>query len=250
MKNKQIVAGDTFKTNEGGRVRVLKFNGCYDVIVEHDDAHRHTCKVTANQLRSGRMKNPYMPRIHGVGFIGAGSHRPSLNGRDTRQYTMWTRMLERCYCPKKQKSNPAYIGCIVHESWHNFQAFADWYEDQPYKGDGYQLDKDIIKKGNKMYCPEFCRIVPAQINKLLGDNRARRGDLPMGMQEKNGRFYVKLSKFGSMVYIGAYGDVKEAFNAYKEAREAYIKECAEYFRSAMDDDVYEALLGISISIDD
>lgn len=95
MKPKQIKPGDIFQLNEGGSCIVIEFNGCYDVVIEHQDEHKHRAKVAASQLRDGRIKNPFRPRISGVGFIGHGKHKASENGKDTRPYTAWVRMLER-----------------------------------------------------------------------------------------------------------------------------------------------------------
>jgi hypothetical protein len=62
-----------------------------------------------------------------------------------------------------------YQDVFVCEEWHNFQVFAKWFYENYYKilGEIMNLDKDIIKKGNKIYGPEYCAFVPQTINKLL-----------------------------------------------------------------------------------
>lgn len=254
MKSKSkpnpISVGDVFNTNEGGQCVVIEYRGCYDILIEHVDSHKHRAIVTTSQLRDGRIKNPYRPRIYGVGYIGVGNAVASENGKDTRPYATWSRMLERCYCPKKQSTNPSYIGCYVAPEWHNFQNFYSWYMSQEFCGSGYQLDKDILKRGNKVYCKEFCRLVPESINKVLGNNEAKRGDLPMGMQYRSGGYTVKLSCYGKIRYIGRFKDVDSAFRAYKLARESYIKELAEKNRGLMCEDIYNALINYEVRIDD
>lgn len=250
MKNEKILAGDRFKTNEGGTVVVVSVNGCYDITIEHEDEHRHSCRVVASQLRDGRIKNPYRPRVHGVGFIGSGAHKASENGKDTHAYTAWTKMIERAYCPKKQKENQSYIGCSVAKEWHNFQNFCDWYNSQPFKGKGYQLDKDILVKGNKEYGPAACRFVPEPINKMLNINKGRRSALPVGVTSVGGKYTVKLSKSGSIKCIGTFNTVDEAFSAYKHAREEYIREIAEKYKNCITNDIYDALMRYKVGIDD
>lgn len=245
-----IRPGDIFKTNEGGSCVVIEYNGCYDVLVEHIDDHKHRATVTSNQLRGGRIKNPFRPKVFGVGFIGSGPHKGSINGKDTHAYTAWNGMLERCYSEKFQKKHPAYIGCTVSPDWHNFQTFSDWYENQRYKGVGYHLDKDILKKGNKVYCPDFCRFVPSNINKLLQSSKKSRGDLPIGVTFYAGKFCAHSSKSGKKTYIGRYDTAIDAFMAYKKARESNIAECAELYKEFMDSEVYEALINYEIELTD
>lgn len=250
MKNAKILAGDIFKTNEGGSVEVVCIEGCYKIHVQHKEHGSHISTVTSGQLRSGRIKNPYKPRIHGIGFVGSGNHRPSLNGRDTRAYVSWSKMLQRCYSKTSIEDTPSYNGCYVVDEWHNFQSFAEWYQDQPFSGDGYQLDKDILKKGNREYGPRFCRLVPCKINKILNGTDAKRGDFPIGVNFFDGKYCAHCSTDGKKNYIGRFNSEHEAFNAYKIFREAYIKRCANDHREMMTHDIYEALMAREIEITD
>lgn len=250
MKNAQILAGDTFKTNEGGIVKVLIFEGCYSVRVQHLDSAGHVATVTASQLRSGRIKNPYRPRIYGVGFAGFGDHKPSKDGKDTKEYVAWTKMLHRCYGEKAAISNPSYKGCYVAPEWHDFQAFAEWYSLQEFKGSGYQLDKDILIKGNREYSSNFCRLVPEKINKLLTGSDSRRGKHPIGVNFYAGKFCAHCSTDGNKNHIGRFDTAELAFYAYKKFRESYVKRRAEDYRLHMPKEIYEALIAWSVDIDD
>ena len=64
-------------------------------------------------------------------------------------------MLRRCYDPKFQEKRPTYKGCKVENYLLNFQNMGKWIEDNYYEVPGEQmcLDKDILCKGNKIYCP-------------------------------------------------------------------------------------------------
>lgn len=250
MKSTGILAGETFKTNEGGEVRVISVNGCFDIIIEHMDDHAHQSRVVSSQLRDGRIKNPYRPRIAGVGFLGSGPYKASENGRDTHAYTAWTKMLERVYCTKKQSKNKSYIGCLVAPEWHNFQEFCRWYEAQPFKGEGYQLDKDILVPGNKQYGPAGSRFVPEPINKMLNTNVARRSSLPVGVTKSGKKYSVKLSMSGAIKCIGSYESVEDAFSAYKSAREGYVRSMAEKYKDKMQKEIYDALMRYRVNAND
>lgn len=45
---------------------------------------------------------------------------------------------------------------------------------------GKQLDKDVIKEGNKIYRPDFCSFVDNKTNCFVKDNASKRGDFKIG----------------------------------------------------------------------
>ena len=51
-------------------------------------------------------------------------------------------------------------------------------------------------------------------------------------------------------YLGRFVTPEEAFQAYKQAKEAYIKEVAEEWRDSIDPRVYESLTNWVIEITD
>ncbi len=74
-------------------------------------------------------------------------------------------MLERCYSEKRQKIQPTYKDCTVHADWRNYQLFAKWYyENYPSDGEKYDIDKDILVEGNRVYSPEACMFVTRKEN--------------------------------------------------------------------------------------
>ena len=237
--------GKEFTTKSFGKCFIIDYKGNRDVTVMFYSP-RAIVKCQLGALKGGLVRNPYYPSFYGVGYIGVGNY----SAKNKEAYGRWTSILGRAYCEKYKIRFPAYKDVTVCEEWHNFQNFAEWYESQEFKGEGYELDKDILIKGNRVYCPTACRLVPSAVNKVLRNNSERRGALPIGMQEKCGRFYVKLSKFGEQVTVGSYESKEDAFSAYKSAREQYVKECAERYRQVMSSDVYESLCTYSVEIDD
>mgnify|MGYP007124213904 CR=1 FL=1 len=88
-------------------------------------------------------------------------------------------MIKRCYSSKVQQKRQTYIGCSVCEEWKYFSNFKQWY-DTNYK-EGFDLDKDILVEGNKIYSPDTCCFVPHYLNSVLLDCGKARGDLPLGV---------------------------------------------------------------------
>lgn len=246
MKTKQIVAGDVFPTNEGGSVTVVEYRNAHGVVVMHNDNYALVAVVRAGHLRNGKIKNPYRPSTFGVGFVGFGNHLVSVNGKNTQAYNTWNNMLGRCYDPKFHAKRPTYIGCTVHSDWHNFQNFAAWFEKQ-YRAEGWQLDKDLIVGGNKIYSVDTCVFLPPQLNSLLSDCGATRGDLPQGVV-RNGRGYQAQLRIDGITHrLGTYVTPEEAFIHYKLAKESNVKRMAEQYRGLIDPRVYDSLMRYEVT---
>jgi len=166
---KDMIKGAIHKTLNCGELVICKFNSKSSVEVEF---LLTGCKVNAHSgsIRLGSVKDPMKPFNFGVGFVGVGNHKTTVNGSRTRCYQVWRDMLERCYCPKSHKTRPTYKDCSVSDEWHNFQNFADWFQSN-YK-EGLQIDKDIIIDGNRVYSKDTCLFVTPKknIEKALAKN--------------------------------------------------------------------------------
>lgn len=185
-------------------------------------------------------------------IAGVGRNPGTEHGGPSRAYQVWINMLKRCYDEKKWVKHPTYKGCSVCDEWIEFPAFKIWYENNSVNG--YDLDKDIIVKGNKVYCPERCCFVPPRINGLIVRNGAKRGDYPIGVsfEKESGKFTASINRHGKISRIGRYNSIEDAFSAYKNAKEAYIKEVAQdYFdRGLITERVKDALFRYEVEITD
>jgi len=172
------------------------------------------------------------------------------NGKPLKSYKTWCSMFVRCYSKIYQKTEPTYIGCEVCEEWLRFSNFKKWF-DKNYK-EGYELDKDVLVKGNKLYSPNTCCFIPKEINRLLINCKRKRGNYPVGISYVNGKYIAHMRKNKKQIHLGTFNTTKEAFNAYKESKELYIKQLANdfYLKGKITLDVYKALLNYSININD
>lgn len=142
------------------------------------------------------------------------------------KYQAWAGMITRCYSPKLHKRNPTYSDCSVCGEWLYFSSFKLWMVTQ--KWQGMQLDKDILKFGNKIYSPETCMFVPPEINTLISHQDKSRGELPMGVSlNKENTYRASCSVKGKKKYIGSFKTVSEAQNAYKVFKANHIKAISE-----------------------
>ena len=197
----------------------------------------------------GEVKNPYYPSVYNIGYLGVGEYS---NKSDPKIYEKWKRMIHRCYDEKSLISTPCYKDITVCDEWHNFQNFAKWYEENynPKTMEGWQLYKDILQDDNKVYSPETCCFVPQEINKLFIKSTKDRGNLLTGVSKLASKFIAQMSINGKRAYLGIFNTVDEAFQAYKTAKEQYIKEVAEKWKGKIDKRVYKALINYKVEITD
>lgn len=173
----------------------------------------------------------------------------------TLVYNYWFSMLRRCYSEKSLLKDSQYKDCYVCEDWKHFKMFVEWYKEnwKPHM-EGWQLDKDVLIKNNKIYSPDTCAFVPQEINKLFTKRNIVRGEFPLGVtKSNNNKFLAQLStkhNKNKSRKIGYYNTPEEAFQAYKEAKERYIKEVANEWKEQIDPRVYEAMYNYQVEIDD
>ncbi len=191
----------------------------------------------------------YEPTVCGVGYWGC-------NNADSHSvvYQKWKNMLIRCYNAKSLQKNATYVDCTVCDEWKNFSNFRYWYEKNNYGSSALNLDKDILYKGNKIYGPDNCCIVPSNINTLFLRSDEIRGELPMGVYKEgengNIRYRACMSVDGNRIKLGAFKTPEEAFQKYKEYKEQYIKDTAEKYKDKIPYSVYEAMMNWKIEITD
>ena len=169
-----------------------------------------------------------------------------------KPYILWKGMLERCYNPKSLKKCQSYLGVTVCQDWLKLSNFLNWFDNYKWIQKGWQLDKDILVKGNKVYSPQTCCFVPHEINTLLTNCRKRRGEYPVGVSfiKAKQKFVVSLAYDGKNKTIGHFDNPLEAFNAYKKAKELRIKELADKWKDKLEPRVYEALYNYEVEITD
>lgn len=182
--------------------------------------------------------------ILGVGTNSGGRYKTAIDGKITQSYATWQNMLSRAYCPKVKAQRPTYISCSVVEEWLEYQEFAEWFENHEYSNHGYQLDKDLLLPDNKIYAPDRCVFVPSQLNNLLLDRGAARGQYPQGVNfyKDTNRFVARVKVDGKQQHLGYFDTPQEARQAYKVAKEANVKRMALEWQDRIADNVFQALM--------
>lgn len=193
------------------------------------------------------VKTSYKKKVCGVGIN-------DLNEsvfRGNNAYNHWSGMIRRCYDVKVHKLSPNYSDCSVCDEWKHLSKFKEWF-DQHYV-DGWQLDKDILVKGNKVYSPSTCCFVPLEINSLLTSAKRMRGKNPIGVIEiknKKGIRYAASVRTLDKRVRKYFCNKEDAFNFYKNEKEKNIRRVADKWKDQLEPSVYEALYNYKVEITD
>ena len=248
--------GKVCKSLNSGDFKILKYNDSRNVEIQFLKTG-FEMEVQLGHIKSGKVKDPYSPSVYSIGIVGT-KYQPTINGVLTKEYDLWQNMLRRCYSEKYQKKQPTYEGCEVSDNFKSYEYFYEWCNNQvgfDNKGNGnpFQLDKDLLIKGNKVYSEDSCVFIPQEINSLLIKREASRGEYLIGVSwhKRDKAFKAQVNKNkGKREHLGYFKTEIEAFNAYKEAKESFIKEQAEKWKDKIDIRAYNALMNYEIDIDD
>lgn len=140
-----------------------------------------TMDVYKDNASKGKVKDPYRKTVYGVGWLGD-IDKSIPYWKQANQ--LWRNMMKRCYSLKDERG---YYGrAFVDERW---KCFSNFLEDLPklnnfdkwLKGTPkYNLDKDLLVEGNKVYSFKTCQFVSEYENKAAG--------------ARNGKPYTKKSR--------------------------------------------------------
>ena len=162
-----MINGDIFSSNMCGDFKIIDCSKLAKVLIRFVDTGTEIITRQCHIL-SGGVKDKMYPSLCGVGFIGYGFYTTKH-----KSYSQWSNMIRRCYSDEYHtKKGPAYRSCETCEEWQEFQKFAAWFdENYPVDGFEYDLDKDKLVKGNKLYSPETCVFLSHEENSRIAGER-------------------------------------------------------------------------------
>lgn len=262
-KQKQERIGEIKENNQGSSMKIIRYGSANDIDIEFlDDFHYKVCGTRYRYFCIGNINNPYYPNVCGMGITGT-KYPVRIKGNPTKEYNTWHHMIQRCFDKNMQERSPTYQDATCCDEWLLFENFYEWIHSQENfeqwnKGDSYNwaLDKDILVKGNKIYSPETCCLVPKNINSLFVKNDASRGDLPIGVcKDKNTNKYISTCMnpiTGKPEWLGRHDTSLKAFYKYKTCKENIIKQIAqiEYRKCNIIKQCYQAMINYEVDIND
>lgn len=209
--------GEIKFNNKGEEMRIIKFRKNNDIDIVFPKFNEVVEHVQYSHFKSGNIKSIYSPNVYNIGFLGT---RETI---DSYIWKIWSGMLERCYTDRQI----SYANCSVCEEWHNYYNFKLWYDKHKYDiNERLEVDKDVLKNGEKIYSPNTCLLLPRTINGYIASATCRKKDgLPTGVyKQKNGLFKV-IKNFD--------GRQEKRFTNLNDATDWYLKEKNKHFQKIL-----------------
>lgn len=190
--NKVFYNGSIWMSNNCGEFKIIGKSDRYRIYKNNTHVHiYYFCEFSdgtiveaeTTSIKRGNVGNPNIITLGGIGYIGQGKWKSSVKSKITKEYNLFSSIIERCYNPTS-KSYRYYglLGMTLCKELHNFQNFCDMlyslenYEE--WKNDSlmyWELDKDTLcDKLNiypKVYSSKTCLFVTKSNNILEMQNR-------------------------------------------------------------------------------
>lgn len=137
--------------------------------------------------------------------------------------TVWQNMKARCREGSAYRQGRfSYDDCSMSQDFKDFQLFTNWHVNQVGYGlVGYQLDKDALFGGNKIYSSENCVLIPSQLNTFfVGKDEGKSLSQGVSVRNDSGKYEAQIRINGLNKKLGSFTTEQEAYQAYKEVKES------------------------------
>jgi hypothetical protein len=210
--------GEKYITGEGLEIEIIEYNNAKDCTIKFQDGFV-VRNLRYDAVQNGAVKNTRHLSVSGVGYFGTGNYKSRADDKHLGSYKLWNHMINNSYNDKNRSKRTPDKDWQVCEEWQNYQTFAKWYDENYIKG--FSIDKNIIKKGNKIYCPDYCTFVPTEIGNLFNKAESTRGDCPIGVyyEKSRNKYRAYVNIDSKPVKLGRYNTPEEAFLVHKKAKE-------------------------------
>ena len=216
--------GDVITSKSCGDFIVIENNSSRDVAVRFITTGTEIKGLQRSNVLRGTVNDYMYPNVEGVGILGVPKSEVCSK---SLSYDRWKKMIVRCYSENYHSIRGSYKDCSVCDEWLNYSNFKSWFA-LNYK-EGYDLDKDLLVQGNRVYSPETCCFIPPKLNSLIVEKQ--RGTCGMGVskrRKKNSSEYNGLYNISfAGKYIGRVSNQEQAENLYKEFKKLYFEEYAD-----------------------
>ena len=250
-KLERELVGKTFSSNKCGDFVVTSYKDAKNVGIRFLFTGTELV-VESSNIRKGTIKDRNYPSYQGVGIIGD-KYSTYNKGKKTKEYALWCSMLDRCYSNKLHEKYPTYKDCSVSKNFAFFTFFVEWCRKQTgFNQSDFNLDKDLLIKGNKIYSENACCFLPKEVNIALTKRENLRGDSPIGVKfcKFSNKFTSRICRDGKFIHLGYFDDELTAFNAYKIEKEQYLQELAYRYKGRISDSAYYALISYQVDVMD
>lgn len=141
--------------------------------------------------------------------------------KESREFKTWNSIFGRVI-----NKSEVYHGYEVEQSWYNFYQFEYDFKHlinynciEKYPDLNWQLDKDIMGHGNKIYSRENCAFVPTHLNKFFANDYKNRKNefsgLHVHIKDDGDKTYnASTSMYGKSINLYTHETQLKAYNVY------------------------------------
>ena len=230
----KLEVGDIFESTSCGRLEVVHYVNCTEVYVQFEESG-YVIRSSSGHIRSGLVKDPFYPYLHGLGYFGD-LHRESSN---IKYYRLWRKMMDRCYLEGYCTSS--YGKVTVSKEWLNCSNFIRWCADNYVEG--WELDKDVYQVGvvNKVYSKETCIFLPKEINSMLTTRDTPNKYGSRGVKVSGSKFIGRFKRKG-VEFSKTFDSMGEAQDYYINNRIDILTELAYKYKSEVNEVTFDNLV--------
>lgn len=242
--------GDILETKFHGLLQILEYKDSKNVVGKFLSTG-YTVTGRADSFRKGYVRDRLAKTICGAGFLGMEDH--STHPEYVNIYQRWRNMIVRCNQSQETAYRPSYLGCTICPEWHDLSKFFNWCITHPQWNSGkWELDKDILVKGNKVYSPTTCCFVPTEVNNLFVKRDKLRGPFVIGVTRYSKNKFIAQCQDGkgSLTTFPPRLTELESFMDYKIFKESVIKSTAETYKPCISNDVYQVMVRYEVETTD
>lgn len=171
--------------------------------------------------------------------LGVGINDLDVCARGNTCYEIWHSILQRTIDEKYKLLHKAYKDASICDEWLLLSNFKAWFDE--HYVEGYCIEKDLLGLKSKVYSPDTCCFLPAEINSAITREKFER-ELPIGVMRYKDRFKAVCR----LKYLGIFDTVEEAKTAYLKEKKRYITELANKWKDKIEQRAYDALINLDV----
>lgn len=239
--------GCSLESTNYGPFTILDYKNNKEVTVEFERTGTVTT-ISLQSVREGCVQDIMQPSLCGIAALGV--PLVEYDRKTTKKaYRSYVGLIERVYT--RRESNVSYEGCSVVPEWLYFENYKPFFVEDPFRQEGWHLDKDLLFQGNKVYGPDTSCFIPPEINACMLIGPRVTNGLPTGVcfDTGSGKYIASINNSNANPPVRGlkrFSSIEEAFDCYRTHKESVFKMLAEKWKGLILPEAYEALINRKI----
>lgn len=219
---------------------LIRCNRCGKIFPQNPQSHLTGKGCRACAMKDVGVKKTGKPNYKAKHLVlGVGVNDLDVCASGNACYEIWHSILQRTVDDKYKLLHKAYKDASICDEWLLLSNFKIWFDE--HYVEGYCIDKDLLGLKSKVYSPDTCCFLPAEINAAITREKIER-ELPIGVMQHKDKFKAVCR----LKYLGIFDTVEDAKNAYLKEKKRYITELANKWKDKIEPRAYNALVSLDV----